>query len=78
MKTIPIAIVDDHTLISKALENMIMENKLLGNKTEKHDPVTWKSQIHLPTEYLAAGPITPLLFSFPLMRFKQSGLQELQ
>ncbi|HCN49653.1 MAG TPA: DNA-binding response regulator [Chryseobacterium sp.] len=26
MKTIPIAIVDDHTLISKALENMIMEN----------------------------------------------------
>ncbi len=26
MKTIPIAIVDDHTLMSKALENMIMEN----------------------------------------------------
>jgi DNA-binding NarL/FixJ family response regulator len=26
MKTIPIAIVDDHTLISKALENMITEN----------------------------------------------------
>jgi DNA-binding NarL/FixJ family response regulator len=26
MKTIPIAIVDDHTLISKALENMISEN----------------------------------------------------
>jgi hypothetical protein len=29
MKTIPIAIVDDHTLISKALENMIMENTQL-------------------------------------------------
>lgn len=26
MKTIPIAIVDDHTLMSKALENMIVEN----------------------------------------------------
>ncbi|MGK6343499.1 response regulator transcription factor [Chryseobacterium sp. DT-3] len=26
MKTIPIAIVDDHTLMSKALENMIIEN----------------------------------------------------
>ncbi|WP_144281409.1 response regulator transcription factor [Chryseobacterium echinoideorum] len=40
MKTIPIAIVDDHTLMSKALENMIVENpnyRVVMNKPNGED-----------------------------------------
>lgn len=43
MKTIPIAIVDDHTLISKALENMIMENtqyRVIMNHPNGEDFIT--------------------------------------
>jgi len=43
MKTIPIAIVDDHTLMSKALENMITENpryKVMMNQPNGEDFIT--------------------------------------
>lgn len=56
MKTIPIAIVDDHTLMSKALENMITENpkyKVVMNQPNGEDFIAKiESSAELPSVVL--------------------------